>query len=362
MKNKNRILASSFDYKLPAKCIATRPVSPSSSAKMLVKYLNSSEYVHLKFFNLTKILRKNDLLVINKTRVKNARLKGIKTDTGGKVEGLMVSAEKNGIWAMLKSNSTLKNGTKVTFLNDKYSQDVFIEKKVKNLYFLTALLDEDLDFKLQQVGRVPLPPYIRRVRKDIGWPEESFNDQDWYQTIFSNGPPKSIASPTAGLHFDKLLISNLTNMGVHIVDINLEVGIGTFSSMETTYIDQHQMHEESWEVPLATIEAINRTRKKGGRVIAVGTTTVRALESMKWKHGHVLPEVGEKGKSDLMITPGFEFSNIDGLITNFHLPKSTLLALVSAIVGDEWREIYLTAIKNNYRFYSYGDAMIVLPS
>ena len=356
-----RIPASDFDYFLPSGRIATTPADPPLSAKLLVENLNIQKCIHSKMGDLGKFLNANDLLIVNETKVRNARIIGARAGSGGRVEGLVTDVVFEGWWALLQSNGRLHIGSEIVFNNAGFSQRVILEKKLQGLFFLKFLENSDAEEILNKVGYVPLPPYIRRARKEAGLPENVSEDKKWYQTSFAKGFPRSVAAPTAGFHLQADLREELKLKGVAFAKVSLEVGVGTFQPIKTEFVDQHVMHQENWEVPLETMEKIDQARVNKGRVIAVGTTAVRALESMKWISGKTKPRKGEKGRTDLMIQPGYDFLNVDGVLTNFHLPKSTLLALVSAFVGDRWRCLYNEAIENNYRFYSYGDAMLLIP-
>ncbi|WP_442936456.1 tRNA preQ1(34) S-adenosylmethionine ribosyltransferase-isomerase QueA [Nostoc sp.] len=374
-----------YDYTLPPELIAQNPAVPRDSSRLLV--VNSptkgaeTEASHHIFHDLPALLRSGDLLVMNNTRVIPARLYGHKT-TGAKIQVLLLEERQYNCWlALVKPGKSFKQGTKIIFEAKQgigHSKDADGQgaggrgKNSCSLDFspvtsqqLTAtVLETDaatggrlLQFDvpegkplvqlLEVFGEVPLPPYITA--------SEAADEQ--YQTVYAE-QPGAIAAPTAGLHFTPELLQKLRDRNINQAFVTLHVGVGTFRPVEVEDVTTHQMHEEWIEVPAATVEQIRATKAAGGRIIAVGTTAVRALEGAA-KSGNLQPFCG---KTDLFIYPGYQWRMVDGLITNFHLPRSSLLMLVSALIGRQrLLNIYLEAIAFGYRFYSFGDAMLILP-
>ncbi|MEH2192994.1 MAG: tRNA preQ1(34) S-adenosylmethionine ribosyltransferase-isomerase QueA [Nostoc sp.] len=367
-----------YDYKLPPELIAQNPVVPRDSSRLLV--VNSlttgteTEPSHHIFHDLPALLRSGDLLVMNNTRVIPARLYGHKS-TGAKIQVLLLEEQQYNCWlALVKPGKSFKQGTKIIFEargdggDEGDEGDKLIglsSSSPSSPHFLTAtvlatdaatggrLLQFDVpDGKplvqlLEIFGEVPLPPYITT----------SSADDEQYQTVYAK-QPGAIAAPTAGLHFTPELLQKLRDRKINQAFVTLHVGVGTFRPVEVEDVTTHQMHEEWIEVPAATVEQIRATKAAGGRIIAVGTTVVRALEGAA-QSGNLQPFCG---KTDLFIYPGYQWRVVDGLITNFHLPRSSLLMLVSALIGRQrLLNIYNEAIASEYRFYSFGDAMLILP-
>lgn len=339
------MLLSDFDYHLPPELIAHYPLRERSASRLLCLNRQEKQLSHRNFHQLKDLLNSGDLLVFNNTRVMNARLFGHK-ETGGQVEILIEKILPNQkALAHIRASKAPKPGTKI-FLTQNTRIEII--KKVEAIYEVLFHGEKEVTTILQEIGHVPLPPYI--TRKD-----EEF-DQERYQTVYAQHLG-SVAAPTAGLHFDDTLLKELKTRGVDFAEVTLHVGAGTFQPVRTEEILQHKMHAEYLEVSQAVCEKITTTRQNGGRVIAVGTTTVRSLETAALQ-GELKPYCGE---STIFIYPGFQFRVIDGMITNFHLPKSTLLMLVSAFAGTKQiKEAYQEAIANHYRFYSYGDAMFLI--
>lgn len=345
-----------YNYNLPEELIAQVPAPSRDSSRLLfVKRLNESFSDH-HFIDLPRLLKPGDLLVVNNTRVVPARLFGHK-DSGGQIEILVLEyhdsdiSGSNSRWCLFKSSKRPKKGSELFFENsvsglvEDIAEDGLIKISFQGPISIDSLIEEK--------GHMPLPPYIRRDRVD----ERSSLDRERYQTVFSR-QKGAIAAPTAGLHFSKGLIDTLTKTGIRIVELTLHVGHGTFRPVRTEDIRDHKLGEEFYIIDPVTADAINRAKKEGRRIIAVGTTTVRTLETVGGIKGQIEPG---NGKTDLLITPGFEFKVIDGIITNFHLPRSSLLFLVSAFAGLEFmRKAYQWAIVKRYRFYSYGDAMLII--
>lgn len=337
------MLTSDFDYHLPPELIAQFPLSERTSSKLLCVNKKTGEIKHQSFFNLVDLLKPNDLLVFNNTRVMPARLYAKKI-TGGKIEILIeriLTSDK--VIAHVKSNKSLKIPTKIVLENDVEAE---IINRCGDLFELIFAIDTTVTDLLHEIGEIPLPKYIHRDTNE--------DDNERYQTVYAS-QEGAVAAPTAGLHFDHHLLTQIKQQGINIAFVTLHVGAGTFKPVQTENITQHKMHSEYIEVSQQVCDLVAKTREKAGRIIAVGTTTVRALESATNEAGEINPYQGE---TQIFIYPGYKFRCIDTLITNFHLPKSSLLMLVCALGGyDTIFKAYEQAIKNQYRFYSYGDAM-----
>ncbi|MFH1349774.1 MAG: tRNA preQ1(34) S-adenosylmethionine ribosyltransferase-isomerase QueA [Pseudomonadota bacterium] len=345
-----------YNYDLPEELIAQVPSPNRDGSRLLfVKHLESSLSDH-HFIDLPRLLKPGDLLVVNNTRVVPARLFGSK-ETGGGIEILVLehhitdASRTNTRWCLSKSAKRPKKGNRLFFENGFTGQvEDIADNGLIKIAFQGAL---SIDLFMDEKGYMPLPPYIKRERVD----KLSSLDRERYQTVFSR-EKGAVASPTAGLHFSQRLIEALNHSGIQLVEITLHVGYGTFKPVRTEDIRQHNLGEEFYFIDTPTADAINWAKREKRRVIAVGTTVVRALETATGPEGLISP--GE-GKTDLLITPGFRFKVIDGIVTNFHLPKSSLLFLVSAFAGlGLIREVYRWAIEKRYRFYSYGDAMLII--
>jgi S-adenosylmethionine:tRNA ribosyltransferase-isomerase len=340
---------SDFDYELPKELIAKFPVEPRDSSRLMVLHRNTGEIEHRVFRDIVEYLKPGDVLVINDTKVIPARLFG-KLETGGKVELLLVRQPGLGIWeVMAKPARKLKEGKRIYF--DEELEAIVKGYGGEGRRIVEFILKSNKDFmeKLEEIGHIPLPPYIER--------EEKPEDREKYQTVFAR-KEGAVAAPTAGLHFTEELLQKLKDKGIIIKNITLHVGPGTFKPVKVENVEEHQMDYETYHVPEDTAAEINRAKEEGRRVIAVGTTVTRTLESAAEKDGKV--KSGE-GSTNLFIYPGYRFKVIDALITNFHLPRSTLLMLVSAFAGRERiLNAYREAVEKGYRFYSYGDAMFIL--
>ena len=371
-----------LDYHLPDQLIATHPAHRRDEAKLMLLSRTDPSYLeHRIISDLPEILHKNDFLVVNDTRVLPARLIGTRLDTGGKTEGLYLDSPEPNIWhMMLKSGGKLKPGLQLQFTSadNKYQlQMQLLEKqnalwtvKIKNTSTENPQSNQTAQNLLEQIGRTPLPPYIIKQRKNRN--ENIISEQEdkkRYQTIYAGPRAGAVAAPTAGLHFTDNLLNRCHARGMNHAAITLHVGAGTFKPVETEYLENHPMHEEAFSISPTVIQQLKTQRQQHqnnqSRLIAVGTTTVRALESLP-APDQLSEEILQKGitkNTNLLISPGFNFNYTDILLTNFHLPKSTLLALVGAFLGnlDKLKSAYQIAIKNNYRFYSYGDAMLILP-
>ncbi|MEM9906828.1 MAG: tRNA preQ1(34) S-adenosylmethionine ribosyltransferase-isomerase QueA [Cyanobacteria bacterium P01_D01_bin.44] len=350
--NSDHVL-SAYQYDLPEALIAQNPAVPRDSARLLVVDSTSS-HQHSQFRNLPGFLCPGDLLILNNTRVIPARLYGMKP-SGAKIEVLLLEPQKDGAWlALVKPGRRLKSGSCIYFGPDIDNPLLIADVEACDRDTGGRLLrfhspsGEPFETVLTQLGEIPLPPYIT----------QSQSTPDQYQTVYAE-QPGAVAAPTAGLHFTPEVFGQLHAKGVKTAFVTLHVGLGTFRPVEVEDITSHEMHAEWVQVPAATADLIAKTKASGGRVIAVGTTTVRTLEGLASQLGQVQPYTGN---INLFIYPGYEWKVVDGLITNFHLPGSSLLMLVSALIGRErLMQLYEEAVNQTYRFYSFGDAMIILP-
>jgi S-adenosylmethionine:tRNA ribosyltransferase-isomerase len=355
---------AALDYELPEALIATRPAEPRDSARMLIVHRSRDEIEHRIVRDLPEYLDRDDLLVFNNTAVAPARLVGRRADTGGRVEGLFLEEDAERCWrVMLKSGSRLRIGHRIELRRERRTESAFaLELVDRDGSEWIARVDPAAPAHevLDAIGSTPLPPYILRARNRDRLVFDDEADRAWYQTVYADASKRrSVAAPTAGLHFTPELLAAIDARGIERRTVTLHVGPGTFKPIEAETIDQHVMHSEVYEVPPDTLAALREAGQR--RVIAVGTTTVRTLESLP----NPLPPVrGEPivDETDLLIAPSYAFVHVDGMLTNFHLPRSTLLALVGAMLGlDRLLAIYREAIQREYRFYSYGDAMLILP-
>jgi S-adenosylmethionine:tRNA ribosyltransferase-isomerase len=341
---------SDFDFALPEGHIATRPARPRSSARLLVAGPSSID--DLRVLDLPQVLRSGDRLVLNDTKVIPARLTGIRRrgEAQSRIEATLLADRGDGLWAaLLKPLRKVKDGEEIDFGGGLSARFEGSEEGQGLLRF--ALSPEAFAEALAQAGRMPLPPYIEALR-----PADA-QDREDYQTIWARREG-AVAAPTASLHFDPPLLDALAAHGVEFTHVTLHVGAGTFLPVKVDDLSEHKMHAEWGEVTEAAASEVEATRAAGGRVIPVGTTALRLLESAG-RDGTLRPW---RGETDIFITPGFEFRISDGLMTNFHLPKSTLMMLVSAFLGVERiRKVYAHAIREGYRFFSYGDASLLLP-
>jgi S-adenosylmethionine:tRNA ribosyltransferase-isomerase len=337
-----------FDYTLPSSLIAQYPSPQRGESRLMVLHRSQSAIEHQDFQELLDYLHPGDLLVTNNSRVLPARLIG-KKETGGKCEVLLIPSwnGSQGAWeALIKKSKKIEGGAQIRFGEGLYGEVKEVKDGKGKICFSGQ--GEVIEI-LQKVGRIPLPPYIKREDEPL--------DRDRYQTIFAERDG-SIAAPTAGLHFTHPLLQSLKDQGVSTTSITLHIGIGTFAPVRVKNIEDHTMGAEWVEISEETAREIEETKQRGGKVVAVGTTTAKALESFSGMEGRVKPG---KSLSSLFIHPPYRFRVIDGLITNFHLPKSTLIMLVSAFAGkDLLMKAYAEAIERKYRFYSYGDAMLIL--
>ncbi len=338
---------SDFYYDLPKELIAQTPAEPRDSSRLLVLDRQSGETVHKHFFDIIDYLDEGDLLVCNDSRVLPARIYGIKEPTGARVEFLLLKQISGNRWETLcKPGKKAKEGARFSF-GDGLLYATVTEVKDDGNRVVDFECDENFFSTLDKIGQMPLPPYIT----------EELKDKERYQTVYSH-ELGSAAAPTAGLHFTTELMDKIKAKGVNIAYVTLHVGLGTFRPVKVDDVTKHKMHSEHYEVPEETAELIKKTKQSGKRVIAVGTTSCRTLESVAAEHGEVVPC---EGFTEIFIYPGFEFKVLDGLITNFHLPESTLIMLVSAFAGyDNIMNAYKTAVEERYRFFSFGDAMCIL--
>jgi S-adenosylmethionine:tRNA ribosyltransferase-isomerase len=339
------MLLSEFDFPFDPALVAERPVEPRDQARLLVVSRQSGTRAHHRIVDLPKLLEPGDLLVVNDTKVLPVRVTGRKRPSGGKVDMIFVKEMGDNTWEVFMKGGG-KAGQVIEF-DTEASCTVLETGPSRILVGMTT--SKPIHALFQTIGHMPLPPYIKRA------PEPS--DLQWYQTYFAR-EEGSIAAPTAGLHFTERLIADLGARRISIATVTLHVGPATFRPVKTPRIEDHQMLSERIEVSLATAQTMMRVKARGGRIVAVGTTVVRALETASDESGAIAPYNGE---STLYITPGYRFRMVDAMLTNFHLPRTTLLMLVSAFTGiEKLRAAYAEAIEERYRFYSYGDAMLIL--
>ncbi|ATA60801.1 S-adenosylmethionine:tRNA ribosyltransferase-isomerase [Geobacillus stearothermophilus] len=337
-----------FDFHLPEELIAQTPLPDRAASRLMVLDKRTGAIRHETFRNIISYLNPGDCLVLNDTRVMPARLYGEKAETGGTVEVLLLKQLDGDRWeTLVKPGKRVKPGTKLTFGGGKL-QAVCLDTLEHGGRVLEFSYDGLFYEVLAELGEMPLPPYIK----------EKLDDPERYQTVYAR-EIGSAAAPTAGLHFTEELLEAIREKGVHIVFITLHVGLGTFRPVQVDEVEKHDMHAEFYQMSEETAETLNRVREQGGRIIAVGTTSTRTLETIAGKHNGRF--VAESGWTDIFIYPGYEFKGIDGLVTNFHLPKSTLIMLVSALAGREHiLHAYEVAVKERYRFFSFGDAMLII--
>lgn len=336
-----------FDFHLPEELIAQVPLEDREASRLMVLDKETGKLQHDVFSHITEYIKPGDCLVLNDTKVLPARLYGSKEGTGAKIEVLLLKQEHDDVWeTLVKPAKRIKEGSTIVFGDGKLSA------------VCTGVLEHGgriLEFKydgifyeiLEKLGEMPLPPYIK----------EQLDDQDRYQTVYAR-ERGSAAAPTAGLHFTEDLLEKLKGMGVHIAFITLHVGLGTFRPVSVDDIDSHEMHSEFYQMTEGTARLLNDVKEKGGKIITVGTTSTRTLETIASRNDGVFKE--ENGWTNIFIYPGYEFKGIDAMITNFHLPKSTLIMLISALAGREHvLHAYETAVEEKYRFFSFGDAMFI---
>ena len=334
-----------FDFYLPEELIAQTPLDKRDSSKMLVLDKNTGKITHSHFNNIIDYLDENDVLVLNDTKVIPARLYGTKIDTGAVIEVLMLKDLGNNTWECLtKPAKRIKIGTIVKF-SDKLSAKC-ISVKEEGIREFELIYDGILYEILDELGEMPLPPYIH----------EKLKDKDRYQTVYAKNIG-SAAAPTAGLHFTKDLLKRIEKKGVKVLYVTLHVGLGTFRPVSVDDVTKHKMHSEFYQMSKEVAQELNKAKKEGKRIISVGTTSTRTLETIMGLYGEFKECCGN---TEIFIYPGYEFKAIDSLITNFHLPKSTLIMLVSALAGKEnIMNAYKEAVDNKYRFFSFGDSMFI---
>ncbi|HZG69962.1 MAG TPA: tRNA preQ1(34) S-adenosylmethionine ribosyltransferase-isomerase QueA [Chondromyces sp.] len=336
-----------FDFYLPESLIAQTPLKERAESRLMVLDKETGEMKHEVFKHIISYLNPGDCLVLNDTKVLPARLYGVKEDTGAKIEVLLLKQEEGDRWeTLVKPAKRIKIGSKISFGDGRLVAECVGEKEHGGRVFEFSY--EGIFYEvLEELGEMPLPPYIK----------EQLDEQDRYQTVYAK-ERGSAAAPTAGLHFTEELLKEIQDKGVHIAFITLHVGLGTFRPVSVDKIEEHDMHSEFYQVSEGTARLIEKVREEGGRIISVGTTSTRTLETVARDHGgKIMPA---SGWTDIFIYPGFEFKAIDGMITNFHLPKSTLIMLVSALAGKEnILKAYNTAVQEKYRFFSFGDAMFI---
>ncbi|MCI5728428.1 MAG: tRNA preQ1(34) S-adenosylmethionine ribosyltransferase-isomerase QueA [Clostridia bacterium] len=337
---------SDFSYDLPKELIAQTPVEPRDHSRLMVLHKESGEVEHRHFYDVIDYLNPGDCLIVNDSRVLPARLYGQKEGTGGHMEFLLLQNLGNDQWETLaKPGKKAKPGTIFTFGDGKL-RAVVKEVKEDGNRIVQFFYEGSFYAILDEIGQMPLPPYIK----------EKLQDKERYQTVYSH-EVGSAAAPTAGLHFTPELMEKIRRKGIAIGFVTLHVGLGTFRPVSVENVLDHKMHAEHYSMPAETAELIQKTKQNGGRVIAVGTTSCRTLESVAAQHGRICEC---EGWTDIFIYPGFQFKVLDALITNFHLPESTLVMLVSALAGREnILHAYETAVKEKYRFFSFGDAMLI---
>jgi S-adenosylmethionine:tRNA ribosyltransferase-isomerase len=337
-----------FDFHLPEELIAQTPLEERANSRLMVLDKNNGQIRHDIFKNIKGYLRKGDCLVLNDTKVLPARLFGVKEDTGAKIEVLLLKQVEGDRWeTLVKPAKRVKRGTHLSFGDGRLTA-VCTEESDHGGRFFEFKYDGIFYEVLDQLGEMPLPPYIK----------EQLEDQDRYQTVYAR-ERGSAAAPTAGLHFTDALLDEIREMGVHLAFLTLHVGLGTFRPVNVEEIQEHEMHSEFYQLSEGTARLLNQVREDGGRIISVGTTSTRTLETIASAHDGQF--VAESGWTNIFIYPGYEFKAIDGMITNFHLPKSTLIMLVSALAGREnVLHAYETAVKEKYRFFSFGDAMLII--
>lgn len=336
-----------FYYDLPEELIAQEPIKDRDMSRLLVLHKKTGEIEHRIFRNILEYLHKGDCLVLNNTRVIPARLFGVKKESGGNMEFLLLVRKEKDVWeVILRPGKKAKIGSKFIFGNGELEAEILDILDGGNRlvrFYYKGVFEEVLD----HLGNIPLPPYIKK----------KLEDKERYQTVYSKYEG-SAAAPTAGLHFTKELLQEVADLGVNIAFVTLHVGLGTFRPVKVEKIEQHSMHSEYYELNEENCRIINSTRESGGRIICVGTTSTRTLESVMKKKGRIEPD---SGWTDIFIYPGYKFLITDALITNFHLPESTLLMLVSALAGRKnIMAAYSEAVAKKYRFFSFGDAMMII--
>ena len=347
MLDLNDMKRSDFWYDLPEELIAQTPIEPRNASRMLLLDRSNGSVAHDRFYNLCSHLKKGDLLVLNDSRVIPARIYGEKEDNGTFIEFLLLEQKENMKWEILcRPGKKAKVGTRFTFGGGRLKA-VITDILEDGNRIAEFECEGSIFAALDEIGQMPLPPYIK----------EKLADKERYQTVYSH-ELGSAAAPTAGLHFTKEMLADIEARGINIAYVTLHVGLGTFRPVKEDKVLDHKMHSEHYELPERTARLINETKKNGGRVIAVGTTSCRTLESVATFYKEIKPC---EGYTDIFIYPGYKFKVLDGLITNFHLPESTLIMLVSAFAGYEnTMNAYRIAVEERYRFFSFGDCMLIV--
>lgn len=367
---------ASLHYHLPQDLIATRPADPRDSARLMVVHRDDpSRIEHKRCADLPGYLNPGDRLVFNTSWVVPARFEGVRADTAGKVEGLFLHTLEPGVWeVMLQAGSRLTPGIVVRLHGRDRAASRFalrLDRKTHDGWRVELCQGSELERVttdaaeiLSHIGSTPIPPYIRAARKHSTDHISDEQDRRWYQTVYANPQTRgSVAAPTAGLHFTPTLLEHLAAKGIERTDATLHVGPGTFKPIQTEFVEQHEMHAEWCRLSSIAVESLEHTRAAKGRIIPIGTTSVRTLESLPNPLTDAERREGFTAETRLLITPGYEFRWTDALITNFHLPGSTLLALVAALLPEgtpRLIDLYKEAVGERYRFYSYGDAMLIL--
>jgi S-adenosylmethionine:tRNA ribosyltransferase-isomerase len=370
------VFITDFDFDLPDELIAQTPAPERDQSRLLVLSRDSGQIAHRQFRDLLEYLRSGDVLVLNNSRVIPARLRGVNSQTGGQFEMLLLEeVSTNDWWAMLKPGKRARVGTEIILRNSHGEtteiRAVTIEANEEGHRRVRFESSKNILNLLDTLGEVPLPPYVKRSKIN-----ETDSDRTRYQTVFAE-TPGSVAAPTAGLHFTEIFLDEIRSRNVHVCFLTLHVGLGTFAPVKAQTLAAHKMHEERFEVPEPTARIINEAKRDGRRVIAVGTTTLRVLESVAQVSNHQASSANQRvqvpsitpgpGRTRIFIYPPYDFKIVDALLTNFHLPRSTLLMLVSAFAAPKERRgrelvlaAYAQAIEQRYRFFSYGDAMFIL--
>lgn len=345
--NVNSMKTSDFYFDLPSELIAQTPIEPRDASRLMVLDKHTGKIAHRRFTDILEFLRPEDCLILNDSRVLPARIFGKKEGTEAHVEFLLLENKGNDIWeALCKPGKRAKEGTRFQFGDGLFSGQI-AEVKEDGSRLVHFEYQGEFFSLLDRIGQMPLPPYIK----------ERLENQERYQTVYSR-ETGSAAAPTAGLHFTPELLERIRQKGVGIGFVTLHVGLGTFRPVSVERIIDHKMHAEHYLMPSETADLINRTKRNGGRVFAVGTTSCRTMESVAQKENSFRES---SGWTDIFIYPGYEFRGVDGLITNFHLPESTLIMLVSALAGREnVLNAYAEAVRERYRFFSFGDAMLIV--
>lgn len=341
------MLVTDFSFELPDELIARYPMTQRDDSRLLVLERQQQTLTETGFKQITDWLQPDDLLVVNDTRVIPARLFGTK-ETGGRVELFLVEPQPAACWrCLLRASKACKPGQKIVLAQGVIAQ--VVDRLGEQDWLVRFHGTDDFDGWLQQIGQMPIPPYLNRAPEEL--------DRERYQTVYA-AESGAVAAPTAGLHFTPQLLDRIKQKGIQLAAVTLHVGLGTFQPVRVERVQDHIIHRERYCIPPETAAAVAATKQRGGRVIAVGTTACRTLEYAAGITGQVLPG---KGEADIFIYPGYRFKVVDALITNFHLPESTLLMLVSAFAGQKFvLDAYRRAVQEKYRFYSYGDAMLIV--